>query len=84
MLISLKLKFFCPKLCAPNSGFEGRSRLNPHGPGIGGGHMAASGEDISMVKMKPFWAGLSVTSVCGIVSAQWRTRQTASDRACGG
>jgi hypothetical protein len=50
MLRSRKLKLLGPRLCAPNSGLdEGRSRRYPHGPGTGGGRMAARGEDISMV-----------------------------------
>lgn len=49
MLRSRKLKFLGPMVWDANKGFEGgRSRLYPHGPGSGGGCMAARGEDISM------------------------------------
>lgn len=53
MLRSLKLKLFGPKVCAPNSPVldPGKSRRYPHGAGIGGGCMAARGEDISMVAL---------------------------------
>ena len=51
MLMSLKLKFFAPKVCAPpNNGLEGgKSRRYPQGPGHGGGCIAANGEDNSMI-----------------------------------
>lgn len=52
MLRSRKLKFAGPNVCAPNKGFDcGRSRLYPHGPGSGGGCIAARGDDISMVAL---------------------------------
>lgn len=49
--MSLKLKFFAPKVCAPpNNGLEGgKSRRYPQGPGHGGGCIAANGEDSSMI-----------------------------------
>lgn len=53
MLKSLKLKFLEPNVCDAKSGLEGgRSRRYPHGPGRGGGCMAARGDDISMVAVE--------------------------------
>lgn len=56
MLRSRKLKFFVPGYWENKD--DCRSRRRPQLPGMGGGCMAASGEDISMVAVGGLAAGL--------------------------